>query len=383
MSLWSLNEAKKFVNKKTNRYVTQKHSYMVPISHDNSRIDYTGTWSLKERTTAIKGSNIFTSEVGATATLEFFSDFVGVVIEAGNSSGIIEIFIDGESQGLFDCYSSIPTFFPWVIFRKRLPLGKHTVQIKCTGEKNESSSGTYARLDHFFYNVEKQTITIPQQSGVILTFDDTNRTCYSYARHKLEEYGYKATCYINPGYPMLEQEIPIGGANDAWKVWWLRTLDYEITSHAWDHTNLTTLTEDEIREDFRKTVEWLQYHGFDYGHFAAPYNAINDLVRSVGKEFHVTISGGGGTFFDPNEFDCYAMPRYAVDETTDLNTLKSVLQYVKNKNKAITLYFHDVEPRTTDIPYSSISQVKFEEIIDYIASIDLKVMRMKDFLPLG
>lgn len=359
--------------------VVQKYSHTIAVAHNDARIVYAGaTWETDTRSTAINGSHTYTDTANATATLTFSGDYVGVVMESGTYSGIAEIILDGISQGNFDCYSPY-TYYPFVYFTKKLTFGEHTIQVKVTGTKNTSSSGAYIWFDHFFYNIDRYDITVSQQSGVILTFDDTRTSAYDYAIPKLEEYGFKATCFINPGVCM-DKTITSDSTLDRWKIYFLRVHDFEVSSHSYEHIDLTALTEDEVRTSLRKSIEWLQNNGMDSGHFAAPFNSINDTVSKVIKEFHCSASIGGDISFNRYEFNPYYMPRYNVQETTDITVLKAELDNVKANNKVITLYFHDITEYTATSP--NISKTKFDEIIDYIATIGLKGMRMKDFLPL-
>lgn len=358
------------------RKTVQKNSKMIAVPYSSDRITYAGgTWETGARTTAILGTHKFCDTADATATLNFTGDYIGVVVEAGAYSGNMEIILDGASQGTFDCYYT--NYYPFIYFAKKLLYGDHTIVVKVLGTKNASSGGTYIWIDHFIYNVDRYDITNPQKSGVIITFDDTTTSTYDLAITKMEEYGFKGTCFINPG---IDLERNIDASNFyAWKIYFLKVHDFEIASHSWEHLDLTSLTEDQVRTSLRKSVEWLQANCMDSGHFAAPLNNTNATVIKVAKEFHCSHSIGGDATFDRYAFDPYAMPRHGIQESTNIATTKALIDYAKANNRVLTIYFHTI--KASGATGTQINKEKFDEIIDYIASVGLTGMRMRDFLP--
>jgi peptidoglycan/xylan/chitin deacetylase (PgdA/CDA1 family) len=360
--------------------ITQHGYKTIEVPYNSDRIIYEGTWSTITIANAIKGEARASSSPEATATLEFTGEYIGVALVTGGYSGIAEIFLDGESVGEFDCYSP-HGLYPWVFYTKKLPFGKHTIQVKSTGERNEASGGSLIYIDHFIYDIPKVELITPLQPGVIITFDDTRTTTYKYARQKLEEYGFKATCYINPGIS-LSKQIPVNGEGmDRWMIHWLKTLDYEITSHGWDHTSFVDLSEDELREDLRKSIEWLRSHNMDTAHLAPPYNIVNTDIDKIVSEYHATMVIGGDKTFNINDFNPLRIPRFSVNHATDFDLFKEKILEVKSgSNKAIVLMYHGIVDDSTATG-SNITRDYFDATIDYIANLGLKGMRMKDFIP--
>lgn len=348
--------------------VVTKHGN--PVYYDDPRLVYTGTWNEQVRSVAIKGKHKWTGGVGNTVSLTFVGDYIAWFAEVGTWSGIVEVILDGVSQGVFDCYYH--DYRTSNVFSQRLPYGEHIITIKATGEKNELSSSAHLRSDSFLYTTDKIELVIPQQPGVVITFDDSRAETLTYAVPKLSEHGYKATCFINPGVGVYF------GASGAWKIHWLRCYDYELTSHSYTHDDLTLMTEDEIRTNIVQAVEWLQKHNMDYAHMCPPHNTYNAMTQKIVQEHHASMSVGGNTALDPYDFDLYAIPRYPVDESSSLDTLGARLDEAKRANKVIVLYFHGVAPSATP---PNITPEKFGAAIDMIAEKGLHVMRMKDFLP--
>jgi len=69
-------------------------------------------------------------------------------------------------------------------------------------------------------------------------------------------------------------------------------LGFEIGSHSWDHSDLTTLTESQIRSQFSRTNDLIKKITGKYPkYFRAPYLAYNSKVERIVREFNmITIS---------------------------------------------------------------------------------------------
>lgn len=80
-------------------------------------------------------------------------NFIGTGLNAYTvkfvSYGIIQIYIDGASQGTFDCYSSSAVYKYKIFSVSNLSYGSHTVKIVNTGTKNANSSDYNFGLDYF------------------------------------------------------------------------------------------------------------------------------------------------------------------------------------------------------------------------------------------
>ena len=92
---------------------------------------------------------------GKIIKLHFKGNAVGIAVAAGPDAGIIEYSIDDsdwKEQDLFTKWSSnlhLPWFYTLGSGLKR---GKHTLQIRLTGEKNPKSTGNKCVLRYFYFN---------------------------------------------------------------------------------------------------------------------------------------------------------------------------------------------------------------------------------------
>jgi sialidase-1 len=94
-------------------------------------------------------------EPGKVLKYGFEGNAVGIVAVAGPDEGIIEYRIDKgnwQKKDLFTKYSQ-GLYLPWYYtLGADLDPGRHTLEIRLTGEKNEKSKGTKAHIRYIFVN---------------------------------------------------------------------------------------------------------------------------------------------------------------------------------------------------------------------------------------
>jgi hypothetical protein len=84
------------------------------IENDNSRVSYTGTWTLDTSASDSGGSSKFAKNSGDKASLTFYGDSVRVGIRTGINSGKVNIRLDGTIVNM-DTYSD-PAQYQQVIY---------------------------------------------------------------------------------------------------------------------------------------------------------------------------------------------------------------------------------------------------------------------------
>lgn len=138
------------------------------IDNKDPHIVYTGAWGDWDRANegnykdTIKYLNSPTGK--ETVELEFVGTGIEVITCTNTDRGKYEVFIDGESCGKVDTYSST-TKRQQVVFKKDdLKHGTHTLELKVLNEKVDASSGTKVELDAL--NILDNTITLPEKVEV-------------------------------------------------------------------------------------------------------------------------------------------------------------------------------------------------------------------------
>lgn len=133
---------------------------------------------------------------------------------------------------------------------------------------------------HMKINITDYTPPVydPDKPMVALTFDDgPYKPATSIILDALESVGGRATFFILGERVANQKEMILRG----------NELGCEYGNHTWSHMNLSTATEDEISEQFKKTDEALySVIGKESALLRAPYAAINDTVSKIsGKPF--------------------------------------------------------------------------------------------------
>jgi hypothetical protein len=115
---------------------------------DNSaNVGYTGNWTLLSNPGFSGGTAHYSSEVGATMTLNFTGQYVGVVYLKDTNLGIATIKIDGVVVDTLDTYAAVQAF-QQAKFYSVAP-GPHSISVSPSGTKNASSTTTVIAFDAF------------------------------------------------------------------------------------------------------------------------------------------------------------------------------------------------------------------------------------------
>lgn len=144
------------------------------IDNADERIAYTGEWG---NWTQDKNVNYMDTiqylnspKGGETVTLTFKGTGIKVIGCTNKDRGKIEVFIDGESQGVVDTYSGSTVRQVEYFSKADLASGIHTIQLKVLNEKQDASSGTKIELDAFEILdgtlVAPTGVTVSSKSGV-------------------------------------------------------------------------------------------------------------------------------------------------------------------------------------------------------------------------
>lgn len=125
----------------------------------SSAITYTGAWGSNNGTVNDHDETIHnTASTNASAEYTFEGTSVAYVGRMAAAHGIVEIFIDGVSQGTVDMYSPSTSYQSVIYTNEQLSSGSHTIKIVNTGTKNALSTGNQITLDYFI--TEEKVIVI-------------------------------------------------------------------------------------------------------------------------------------------------------------------------------------------------------------------------------
>ena len=153
---------------------------------------------------------------------------------------------------------------------------------------------------------------LPIPNGlVVLTFDDGNKSDFTYVAPLLKQYGFSATFYITEGLNFLE--------NKEYYLTWeevhqLHQSGFEIGNHTRHHKNVTSQTQEELLADLEyidtrcqqyniPIPETFCYPGYNHGPQALEVltkKGMRFARRGISPEFPHESEGGRGPAYDPN-----------------------------------------------------------------------------------
>ncbi|MBV6493861.1 MAG: hypothetical protein LDLANPLL_01885 [Turneriella sp.] len=138
---------------------------------------------------------------------------------------------------------------------------------------------------------------------VVLTFDDGNNDFVNYAEAPMKKYGYKGVLFIYPTYIMAKPRKKRALTWD--EIRRLGKEGHAVESHTMWHPNLSTMTDDEQRAQFRDSKKALDKHaGVNVKHLAYPFGVHTsksaELLRETGyTSAYTTFNGGNQRGEDP------------------------------------------------------------------------------------
>lgn len=116
---------------------------------------WTPTDKLDTREGFVKVPMLVSTKAGATLTLKFKGNAVGMALISGADAGIVDYSIDGSDVKHIDLFTQWSTFIhlPWyVLFDSGLKNGPHTLKLTISPQKNPGSIGNACRIVHFLVN---------------------------------------------------------------------------------------------------------------------------------------------------------------------------------------------------------------------------------------
>ena len=139
------------------------------IDNTDELISYEGAWAnwashegnYNDSIMYLEGSNVTEN---ATVTLNFIGTGIEVYSCTQWDRGMVEILVDGISQGIVDTYTANQIRQAKIYEKTDLEYGRHTIVLKPTATKNDSSTGVKLELDAF--KVLDGTVTLAESITV-------------------------------------------------------------------------------------------------------------------------------------------------------------------------------------------------------------------------
>lgn len=157
---------------------------------------------------------------------------------------------------------------------------------------------------------------------VVLTFDDGTRDFYTTVLPLLQKYKMRATLFANPGKDGVEDRMSLAELKLVGESGWV-----EVGAHTLNHTDLTTLTEPEARDEIVGSKQALEYlFGTPVVSFAYPYGAYNFKIAELVKESGFIGAVIANTSTSSTPAALFWWPRHTIGEPEKLTEFIKILR---------------------------------------------------------
>lgn len=201
------------------------------------------------------------------------------------------------------------------------------------------------------------TVGKPQ---IVITLDDGNVSDYETAFAYMQDRGLVGSCAINsssPGMTVAQMQE-------------MQAARWSFHNHLETHTNMTTMTAADMRDEIETCRAWLRRYDLDSGAqaFILPNGARNTTVDSVVAEYYpYTLMASGetkgfptwGGIYNPRQVD-----RVSMDAPTSSATIIGYINSAVHSGHSLILFGHDVQESA---PNNSTDLATFQAVVQHIA----------------
>jgi len=229
---------------------------------------------------------------------------------------------------------------------------------------------------------------LPIPNGlVVLTFDDGNKSDFTYVAPLLNRYGFGATFYITEGLNFLE--------NKEYYLTWeevhqLHQSGFEIGNHTRHHKNVNSQTQEELLADLEyidtrcqqyniPIPETFCYPGYNHGPQALEVltkKGMRFARRGISPEFPHESEGGRGPAYDPNIHHRLLIPTTgASGPNWSFDDFVWAVEQAKDEKIAV-LTFHGVP--ALEHPWVNTFPDDFKVYMDFLNDHGFTVIALRD-----
>ncbi len=161
--------------------------------------------------------------------------------------------------------------------------------------------GQFETFIEFLKNNIKIVLPGDEQNGVVITFDDGDKSIYRYAFPILKKYGIRAVVFLIVDYIGKDDywDMALIGRRSPHLSWdeihEMKEWGIEFGSHTMSHRNLTKLSADEVEYELRESKRSLEQRLGDVNCISYPFNRTSsEVVRQVQRAGYGFGFGGQG-----------------------------------------------------------------------------------------
>lgn len=227
-------------------------------------------------------------------------------------------------------------------------------------------------VDNYYLSPHTSSDLYFPEGMVTLAFDDGWNSAYDIVYPYLNSKGMKGTFYIVS--ERMSDRFP--GYITSAEVQEIHNAGHEIGAHTVTHANLTSLSLSEAEAEITNSRNALFALGITpVSTFAYPFGAYNSSIASLveGSGFTNARTTNGGT--NTRVSDPHTLSRFGVQANTSLASVQNYINEVQQEKTWGIITFHDIG--NTGSPYA-VSSATFQNIIDYLAQQNIKVVTMEE-----
>lgn len=202
-------------------------------------------------------------------------------------------------------------------------------------------------------NIDSQCV----KSVISFTFDDGYETTLTKGYPILTKYNFKGTVYVVTDFIGKDNRL------NAMQLIFLYSNGWEIASHGVTHTDLTTLSRDDVIKELSQSKRALEQMGFGIEDFAVPYDGYNHDIVELIKQYYVSnkTASEGLNDIPVDDNARYQLKVITVKQDTTLDYIYQTILQAKTQNKLLIFTFHQID---TDSLYSVTSE-NLEKIVKF------------------
>ena len=203
---------------------------------------------------------------------------------------------------------------------------------------------------------------------VSIAFDDGWRTTYTNGLPVMNQFGYKATYYVN------YSKVGTSGYMTKNQLKTLASQGNEIGSHAYEHINLPAAEAATVDYEVKQNQQLLsQLLSTAIKNFADPYGAYNSSVVDTVMHYHQSNRDTSGMLNKKYNFNPRLIHSWGVDKNTTMTDINNLIKQAKTQNAWLVLVYHDI-PTGNGGAVDSISVATLKKHLSAIKSSGLPVL---------
>ncbi len=225
-----------------------------------------------------------------------------------------------------------------------------------------------------FFVVSSNTLDKQQKGILTLTFDDGLKSQYEIAFKEMKDYKIRGTLFLLANWQGLFEGRELMSFDNAKEM---QNNGWEIGSHTLDHISLTILSDEEMKEELKKSREILENEGFEIKTIAFPFGSYNKKVIEETKKDYLASRPMKDGFNSIENPDFYKLKSKWIMKKHSSEEICSWIKKANENGLWLILDFHNIGEEQTPWDFS---ERKFKEVLECIKNEGIEVKTIKEVL---